>query len=101
MPDRILIIDDEPQITRVLARGTDGAGLTMCARQTIPRKACRSFKDWPPDLVITDLMMPGHERRRGHARHSTHIARRQCSFFRSASTSAPRWKRSMQAQMTT
>ena len=30
-----------------------------CAPPTIPKRAFASFADWPPDLVITDLMMPG------------------------------------------
>jgi two-component system KDP operon response regulator KdpE len=55
---RILIVDDEPQITRVLRRSltTHGydvrvAGDGLAALQT--------FGDWPPDLVVTDLSMPG------------------------------------------
>ena len=31
----------------------------MCAPPTIPKRACSVFHDWPPDLVVTDLMMPG------------------------------------------
>ena len=54
---RILVVDDEPQLTRVLLRslttkGYDGriAGDGDFALQT--------FHDWPAELVITDLAMP-------------------------------------------
>jgi two-component system KDP operon response regulator KdpE len=57
MAERILIVDDEPQITRVLR-----AALTV-QRYDVriandPEEALRVFADWAPDLVITDLVMP-------------------------------------------
>src|SRR5579863_5844968 len=58
MSGRILIIDDEPQITRVL-RGTLTAQGYDVRTANEPEEGLRVFKDWPPDLVITDLMMPG------------------------------------------
>lgn len=58
MPEaKILVVDDEPQITRILKRSltahrydvrTAGDGET----------ALDTFKDFDPDLVITDLQMP-------------------------------------------
>jgi two-component system KDP operon response regulator KdpE len=58
MPGRILIIDDEPQITRVL-RGTLTAQGYDVRTANEPEEGLRVFRDWTPDLVITDLMMPG------------------------------------------
>lgn len=58
MPFRILVVDDEPQITRVLRAAL--AAQTYDVRiANDPEEGLRVFKDWPPDLVITDLMMPG------------------------------------------
>ena len=58
MPDRILIIDDEPQITRVLRAALSAQGYDVRTAND-PEEGLQVFKDWPPDLVITDLMMPG------------------------------------------
>jgi len=58
MPGRILVIDDEPQITRVLRASLSAQGFDVRTANE-PEEALQVFKDWPPDLVITDLMMPG------------------------------------------
>lgn len=57
MTERILVIDDEPQITRVLRAALSGQRYdTRIAND--PGEALRIFAEWAPDLVITDLMMP-------------------------------------------
>jgi two-component system KDP operon response regulator KdpE len=58
MPGRILIIDDEPQITRVLRASLSAQGYDVRSAND-PEEALRVFQDWPPDLVVTDLVMPG------------------------------------------
>ncbi len=57
MPGRILVIDDEPQITRVLRAGLSAQGYDVRTAND-PEEGLRLFRDWAPDLVITDLMMP-------------------------------------------
>ncbi len=57
MPGRILVIDDEPQITRVLRAALSAQGYDVRTANE-PEEALRVFRDWAPDLVITDLMMP-------------------------------------------
>jgi two-component system KDP operon response regulator KdpE len=57
MAGRILVIDDEPQITRVLRAALSAQGYDVRTAND-PEEGLRTFKDWPPDLVITDLMMP-------------------------------------------
>lgn len=54
---RILIADDEPQITRVLRAGltTRGYDVRVAADG---ESALDTFNDWHPDLVVTDLSMP-------------------------------------------
>lgn len=54
---RILIVDDEPQITRVLRTGltTHGYDVRVAADG---EAALDTFHDWHPELVITDLSMP-------------------------------------------
>lgn len=54
---RILVVDDEPQIARVLRRGLSARGYEV---QTASdgEEALSTFSQWPADLVITDLSMP-------------------------------------------
>ena len=54
---RILIVDDEPQLARVLRTGlkTRGYEVRVAADGV---SALETFGDWHPDLVVTDLAMP-------------------------------------------
>ena len=56
-PRRILVVDDEPQIARVLRTGlkTHGYDVRVAADGLA---ALETFDDWHPDLVVTDLSMP-------------------------------------------
>src|SRR5262245_10729643 len=54
---RILIVDDEPQITRVLHRGISSQGYEARTASD-GATALEIMKEWLPDLVITDLAMP-------------------------------------------
>lgn len=58
MAERILVVDDETQITRVL-RASLSAQRYDVRTANDPEEALRLFEDWKPDLLITDLMMPG------------------------------------------
>src|ERR1700755_1194360 len=54
---RILVVDDEPQITRVLRASLVSSGYeVVLARDGV--EAFDSYRESPPDLVITDLSMP-------------------------------------------
>lgn len=54
---RILVVDDEPQIARVLRTGLKTHGYDV---RVAPDgvSAIETFNDWHPDLVVTDLAMP-------------------------------------------
>jgi two-component system KDP operon response regulator KdpE len=54
---RILVVDDEAQLTRVLRTGLRSRGYDV---RTAPdgMTALETFNEWQPDLVITDLAMP-------------------------------------------
>lgn len=58
MPERVLIVDDEMQITRVLRVALSAQGYDVRAANE-SEEALLLVKDWSPDLIITDLMMPG------------------------------------------
>ena len=57
LPAKVLIVDDEPQITRVLrtALSTQGYSLHVASNGV---EGMEAVHDWRPDLVITDLAMP-------------------------------------------
>ncbi len=57
-PKRILVIDDEFQITRVLKRSL-GAHRYDVRTAADGESGLDTFSDFHPDLVITDLSMPG------------------------------------------
>ena len=54
---RILIVDDEPQITRVLRTSLDAHGYDLRVAND-GATALQIAGDWTPDLMITDLSMP-------------------------------------------
>ena len=58
MPERVLVVDDETQITRVL-RTALAAQRYDVRTANDPEEALRVFDEWKPDLLVTDLMMPG------------------------------------------
>ena len=54
---RILVVDDEPQLTRVLRTGLKSHGYDVRVAAD-GLAGFETFTDWHPDLVITDLAMP-------------------------------------------
>jgi two-component system KDP operon response regulator KdpE len=58
MAERVLVVDDEAQITRVIRAAISAQGYDVRAAND-PEEALRLVADWSPDLIITDLMMPG------------------------------------------
>jgi two-component system, OmpR family, KDP operon response regulator KdpE len=58
MPERVFVVDDEAQITRVLRTALTAQGYDVRAAND-PEEALLLFEEWPPDLIVTDLMMPG------------------------------------------
>lgn len=55
---RILVIDDDPAITRLLKRGLfyEGFSVTLAGSGEVGLALAR---DYPPDLVILDIVLPG------------------------------------------
>lgn len=56
----ILVVDDEPQITRVLKTTLSAQGYSIRAAAD-GVQALEEMKNWSPDLIITDLRMPNME----------------------------------------
>jgi two-component system, OmpR family, KDP operon response regulator KdpE len=62
VPDRqrILVVDDEPQITRVLRTTLSSRGYSIHTASD-GDEALEVMREWLPDLIITDLAMPNME----------------------------------------
>ena len=56
-PRRILIVDDEPQITRVLRTTLSAQGYDIRVAND-GEMALELMRNWSPQLIITDLAMP-------------------------------------------
>lgn len=54
---RILVVDDEPQLIRVLRTGLKSHGYDVRGASD-GESGLETFSEWHPDLVITDLAMP-------------------------------------------
>lgn len=54
---RVLVVDDEPQITRVLKTVLTSHGYDVRTAAE-GESAMVNFREWSPELVITDLYMP-------------------------------------------
>jgi len=59
MSHRILIVDDEPDITALVAYHLAKAGYRVSTAGT-GTEALRSAREDRPDVIILDLMLPGH-----------------------------------------
>jgi CheY-like chemotaxis protein len=59
-PARILIVDDDPEITRMLARSLSRLGYVVDATSS-PEDALTRSRTTPYDAAILDLVMPGRD----------------------------------------
>ena len=55
---RILVVDDEPQIRRIMRTTLTGAGYEVDDAKT-GEEAIEKLRDYHPDLVLLDMNMPG------------------------------------------
>ena len=55
---RILVVEDEPGVRLLLRRTLEGAGASVTA-VTSTAEALAEFERRPPDVLVSDLRMPG------------------------------------------
>jgi CheY-like chemotaxis protein len=59
MKKRILLVDDEPGITRMMRRNLEATGRFEALDINDPTMALETARKFRPDLVLLDVMMPG------------------------------------------
>jgi len=94
----ILVVDDEPQITRVLKTTLASHGYSIRTARD-GDEAVQLMKDWPPDLVITDLRMPNMDGL-ACAGMCAPSPKSRSSCFPSGAKNGPKWRPSMPALTT-
>jgi EAL domain-containing protein (putative c-di-GMP-specific phosphodiesterase class I) len=56
--NRLLVVDDEPAFGRLVKKVAEGMGFEVVATED-PRAFAKTARSWHPDVIITDLNMPG------------------------------------------
>ena len=59
MKKRILVVDDQADITRLLKRGLEETNDYVVREESDPRAAISAAEEFKPDLILLDVMMPG------------------------------------------
>ncbi|MBI5910812.1 MAG: response regulator [Betaproteobacteria bacterium] len=59
MNKRILVVDDEPAITRMIKLVLEQTGRYEVRTENLGRKAVEAAREFRPDLILLDVMMPG------------------------------------------
>lgn len=55
---RVLVIDDEPEITEIVETFLTNSGYQVLVENT-PNNAAQKAREFRPDVVLLDIMMPG------------------------------------------
>ena len=56
---RILVVDDEPGVTRLLKLNLEQTGDYEVAAENVSQAALAAAEEFQPDLMLLDVMMPG------------------------------------------
>jgi two-component system alkaline phosphatase synthesis response regulator PhoP len=55
---KVLVVDDEPEITEIIEAFLDNAGYVVKVENQ-PIRAVLQAREFKPDLILLDIMMPG------------------------------------------
>ena len=58
MKKQILVVDDEPEFTNVLKLGLEALGYYHVREENDARDALAAAREFAPDLIVLDVMMP-------------------------------------------
>ena len=57
-PVRVLVVDDEPNLTELVSMALRYEGWEVAHRRTAASRPCARAKDFAPDAVVLDMMLP-------------------------------------------
>ncbi len=57
-PKKILVVDDEPSITRLLKLNLEKSGFYTVREENLGARAVEVAREFRPDLILLDVMMP-------------------------------------------
>jgi CheY-like chemotaxis protein len=57
-PKRILLIDDEPQLTALVRQALEATGLYLIKEENRSLRALHAARHFRPDLILLDVIMP-------------------------------------------
>ena len=58
MRKRILVVDDEPEFTTMLRHSLEAEGYYHVCTENDANRAVQSAREFDPDLIVLDVMMP-------------------------------------------
>jgi two-component system, OmpR family, response regulator len=58
MKKKILVVDDEASLTRMVKRGLEAKGDYLVMEENLGSRALAAARSFKPDLVLLDVMMP-------------------------------------------
>jgi len=61
MKKRVLVVDDEPEFTNVLKLSLEAHGYYDVLEENEASHACAAAREFDPDVVLLDIMMPDME----------------------------------------
>lgn len=59
MNKRILVVDDDPALTRMVKLNLEQTGRYEVRTENMGRRAIEAAREFRPDLILLDVMMPG------------------------------------------
>ena len=59
MKKRILVVDDEPAMTRMIKLNLEQTGRYEVRTENLGLRAIEAAREFRPDLILLDVMMPG------------------------------------------
>ena len=59
MKQRILVVDDEPGLTRMIKLTLEQTGRYEVRTENLGRNTLESAREFKPDLILLDVLMPG------------------------------------------
>ena len=85
---RILVVDDEPSITRLLKLNLEQTGDYLVRTENAAAAAVAAAEEFQPDLILLDVMMPGMDggELASHLQANRHLVSSRIVFLTAAAT---------------